>query len=431
MDGSESDKGVNWNKYKKADLVITNYIEDISNIHFDKMPDLTTARLWRNRIAKIAPKTFAKNMKLNFLDLHDNQLRELNPNILAKGTKFHNLDYSFNNINVIDKEITDRLEKIQKLNPQKSKEKIHVAADKNTIYYDQDLDLLNLRFWYDTIKPDSGPTIDETSEYKQYILDEFQIPYTEINKLVLSEGRSWKITTYVEKKQPDGSFEKVKELPIVENKMDTTKGSISNLSKGQYRIIKTLYYTLNSKHNFERTAEVISDTVTVGSSLGKVTGLKAKSITAKGATLTWKKVKGATGYEIFMKKGNSYKKIATTASSKYVLKKLKPGAKVQYKVRAFKKSGKITISGTYSNVVSLRPVPGKVKAKIKKRTITWKKVAGADGYQIRKGKKVIKTLKANKRSYKVKKKGTYTVRAFAKAGKKKIVGASVKVVVKR
>lgn len=213
--------------------------------------------------------------------------------------------------------------------------------------------------------------------------------------------------------------------------MDTTKGSISNLSKGQYRIIKTLYYTLNSKHNFERTAEVISDTVTVGSSLGKVTGLKAKSITAKGATLTWKKVKGATGYEIFMKKGNSYKNIATTASSKYVLKKLKPGAKVQYKVRAFKKSGKITISGTYSNVVSLRPVPGKVKAKIKKRTITWKKVAGADGYQIRKGKKVIKTLKANKRSYKVKKKGTYTVRAFAKAGKKKIVGASVKVVVKR
>ena len=73
-------------------------------------------------------------------------------------------------------------------------------------------------------------------------------------------------------------------------------------------------------------------------------------------------------------------------------------------MRAYRKSGKKTVTGKYSNVIKAATSPQKVTAVKAKRVkskvkLTWKKVKGADGYEIyratsKKGKyQKIKTLK--------------------------------------
>jgi len=77
----------------------------------------------------------------------------------------------------------------------------------------------------------------------------------------------------------------------------------------------------------------------------KVTGLSAKK-KGKGVQLTWKKVKGASGYEISAssKKNGKYKRIARIGKKcKYKVKKAK--SKKYFKVRAFGKQGGIRYYG--------------------------------------------------------------------------------------
>lgn len=69
---------------------------------------------------------------------------------------------------------------------------------------------------------------------------------------------------------------------------------------------------------------------------GTVKILSVKNKTTKAA-ITWKKVSGATGYEIYRcKAGGSYKKIKTTKSLSYTDKGVKAGYTYSYKIRAYK-----------------------------------------------------------------------------------------------
>ena len=93
---------------------------------------------------------------------------------------------------------------------------------------------------------------------------------------------------------------------------------------------------------------------------GKVKTVSAKAVSADSVKLSWKKVSGASGYQIYKVTKSGSKKFATvkSASKKTItIKKLKPDTKYTYKVRAFKKykkSGKTrTIYGKFSNKVSI------------------------------------------------------------------------------
>lgn len=93
--------------------------------------------------------------------------------------------------------------------------------------------------------------------------------------------------------------------------------------------------------------------------VAKVTGVKAKNSAKKTATVSWKKVKGATGYVVYRatSKNGKYKavkKITKGSTIKYVNKKLKKKKTYYYKVRAFKKSGKKVTYGAYSKKVSVK-----------------------------------------------------------------------------
>ena len=69
---------------------------------------------------------------------------------------------------------------------------------------------------------------------------------------------------------------------------------------------------------------------------------------SKKATLSWNEVRGATGYQVYMKApGESYKKIKVTTDSKYTVKSLKKGKTYKFRVRAYSKVDGKYIYGDY------------------------------------------------------------------------------------
>lgn len=84
-----------------------------------------------------------------------------------------------------------------------------------------------------------------------------------------------------------------------------------------------------------------------------VTGLKAKTKKKTSITLSWKKVTGATGYEVYRLQGKKWKKAGTVKKGKtttYTVKKLKKNTSYKFKVRAVKSKN----AGDYSKVVTVK-----------------------------------------------------------------------------
>jgi hypothetical protein len=100
--------------------------------------------------------------------------------------------------------------------------------------------------------------------------------------------------------------------------------------------------------------EAAKETVT------KVTKPAKPKLTVKksGKTmrLSWKKVKGADGYEVFMKTGSGkYKRIAVKGKTVTSLKKKgAAGKKYTFRVRAYKKNGTTKVYGSYSAAKTIK-----------------------------------------------------------------------------
>ena len=171
--------------------------------------------------------------------------------------------------------------------------------------------------------------------------------------------------------------------------------------------------------------------------LGKT---KAKvATTSYGATkLTFTKVDGATGYKIYRstsaKKG--FKQIATVKGTSYTAKSLKTGTRYYFKVVPYK--GKVNAT---SNTVSAKPYLKKTTSVWSSSSLTsvkvsWKKVAGANGYNVYRATskngtyKRVATVKGGSRtSYtntklKSNKVYYYTVKAYRNVGSKKVYSGS-------
>lgn len=114
------------------------------------------------------------------------------------------------------------------------------------------------------------------------------------------------------------------------------------------------------KENGERTYGAFSKTIKASTAPGKVSSFTAKSSRKKEAAISWKKVKGAAGYQIYRSDSlrGTYKRIKTitgNTSVKYTNKKLKSGKTYYYKVRAFSKtSGGTRIYGNFTSVKKVK-----------------------------------------------------------------------------
>lgn len=178
---------------------------------------------------------------------------------------------------------------------------------------------------------------------------------------------------------------------------------------------------------------------------GSVTDLKVTKKTSSSLTLTWKKVKDATGYEVYRLTGNKWTLVKDLTATTITDTKLLWSTQYSYKVRAYKTVDGKKVYGTYSNVVkattSSIPKPSKVTGvKVKETstttaTLTWKKASNVTGYEIymktQSGsyKRIAVVKGANATSYKVTKlkegySYRFVVRAYKTEGGKTIYGAN-------
>ena len=111
--------------------------------------------------------------------------------------------------------------------------------------------------------------------------------------------------------------------------------------------------TTTSKKNETTTAKKNETKPAKKYTVSKTTLKKVKK-SGKKAQLTWKKVKAATGYEVYqaVKKNGKYKKVKTIKRNKVVTYKTKSLKKKTYffKVRTYRKVAGKTVYGAFSNV---------------------------------------------------------------------------------
>lgn len=96
-----------------------------------------------------------------------------------------------------------------------------------------------------------------------------------------------------------------------------------------------------------------SNTVTITTNPPTPSGVKVKA-GSKQAKISWKKIKGVTGYEVYRstKKSSGYKKVATikkASTTSYTNKKLKKNKKYYFKVRAYKTVNGKKLYSSYSS----------------------------------------------------------------------------------
>lgn len=89
--------------------------------------------------------------------------------------------------------------------------------------------------------------------------------------------------------------------------------------------------------------------VAEAASVGKVTGLKSKTLSNSEIQLNWSKVKGASGYTVYMRKNGKYNKLGDCKGTSYTVKKLPNATRENFKVRAYKKVKGKKIYGSYSS----------------------------------------------------------------------------------
>lgn len=172
--------------------------------------------------------------------------------------------------------------------------------------------------------------------------------------------------------------------------------------------------------------------------LAKTASAKVSKTTATAATLSWSKVSGAQGYQVWMYTDGKWVRKTNTTSTTATISGLKSGSKTYFRIRAYKKSGSSYIYGDYTSNVTALTLPAavtglNVKSSDRKNTsikLTWTKTTGASGYQVYRysGGKWVKVATTTSTYYTNTglKKNTeykYKVRAYQKVGSTTKYGA--------
>ncbi len=120
--------------------------------------------------------------------------------------------------------------------------------------------------------------------------------------------------------------------------------------------------------------------------------VKTAITSSSSIKVTWSKVTGASGYQIYRATSakGSYQlvKAITAGKYSYINAKLIPGKTYYYKVRAYKSSGKSKSYGAYSKVISSKITPATVSnvkgtlTSYEGATLTWGAVKYVSGYQV-------------------------------------------------
>ncbi|MCD8511681.1 MAG: fibronectin type III domain-containing protein [Bacillus sp. (in: Bacteria)] len=136
-----------------------------------------------------------------------------------------------------------------------------------------------------------------------------------------------------------------------------------------------------------------SPIVSAKTRLGKTDAVQAKPSDFNKITVSWSRVAGATGYEIYRSgsRSGTYSRVRTVTSGStlsFVNGSLDTGKTYYYKVRAFREVNGVKIYGPYSSIVHGKPVLDKTisvkgsSADFNKINISWARTSGANGYEV-------------------------------------------------
>lgn len=169
-------------------------------------------------------------------------------------------------------------------------------------------------------------------------------------------------------------------------------------------------------------------TASAASAPAKVKNLTVVSDEEDEINVKWSKVSGATGYQVYVRSGNSgsWKKAETTTKNYAEVENLKAAHVYSIRVRAYTKSGGKVLYGSYSTVLKAPTDPEEPRnvsigsTSNKKAKITWSAVDGADGYRVYKYNEAakkwekVKTLTGTSYTASVSEKGgeKFRVRAY-------------------
>ena len=338
-----------------------------------------------NEIREIPSGTFAKNEKLAGLDLYDNLLTTMSPDTLPATAVLRKLDIRLNNIQVVDRKLIMKSQSFNKFYPQKSAMSLKIEKDgENGVKWSQELSILDLLYWFDATNDAKVEEAQSVDEYREFLKDK-GYEDRDIVDVLNDQYYDWKIITSIEKKNADGTYETVWKSAD-DDKADLAGGAFATAEKGTYRVVKDLYsgnsgllfYRFSVFSNEVNTAQQNnvtsgtdkpnngSNSNTNGGNNGNSANpgntavkkpAKVKKVTAKAkkrtAVISWKKVKGASGYEVYRstKKNGKYKKIKTIKKAgtvRFTDKKLKKGFAYYYKVRAYRKTAVAKVYGNDS-----------------------------------------------------------------------------------
>lgn len=133
--------------------------------------------------------------------------------------------------------------------------------------------------------------------------------------------------------------------------------------------------------NFSRAAKV---------SVGKINSIKVVAKNTSFLKLSWKSVRKATGYRIYVYNTSKkkYESVGKTKNKTYTLKNLKSAQEFKIRVKAYRTVNKKNYYGDYSKIITTATLPTQVinlKASSQTETtlsITWNKVTRASGYKV-------------------------------------------------
>lgn len=217
--------------------------------------------------------------------------------------------------------------------------------------------------------------------------------------------------------------------------VNTTSYSATGLNVGQTYYFKVYTRFKDSTGNHAAGATTTSAYTVVG----KPKSLAVSKTTYNSVSLTWKASSDAQKYYVYRstKSGSGYVKIGNTKATTFKDTTAKTGTTYYYKIVAYRtRSGKVYQSGS-TGYVKAKPALAKaaiakIAAGSKKLTVSYKKVAGASGYEIYQAtskngtyKKIATTKATSYTNKSLKKKATYyyKVRAYRTVSGKKVYGA--------
>ena len=174
----------------------------------------------------------------------------------------------------------------------------------------------------------------------------------------------------------------------------TSQSSLSYTNTG-LTTGKTYYYKVRAYKvvNGENLYSDFSEVASAKPQLSSPTG-KASSASYNSNKVTWNKVAGADGYEIYRatSQSGSYslkKTVASGSNLSYTNTGLTTGKTYYYKVRAYRLVNGKKVYSNYSDIVSSKPkltTPTlTLSSGTKKVYVKWNKISGASGYEVYRG----------------------------------------------